>query len=119
MSSYPLNFPLSQAMEVVAIARQGKVKEKAAVFAHNLWVLQGFAQKTFVGDPDAPASGLSETGGVLVPDISLFAVEDPVAALEKVIEQHQSDAVVAQASLPWGLILKWALNELVKVVTAD
>jgi hypothetical protein len=117
MSLYPKEFPIAQGLEIVTIAKQNQVKLKLPVFAYDLWVLQGYVQRTFVGDPDAPSPAPSNGGGVLTPpDFTSLSVSDPIAALEKVCNDYQTDAIAAEASVPWKTILIWALQELGKVV---
>jgi hypothetical protein len=110
MFAYPDSFPLAEGLNVVSIFRKGEVKAKAAVLAHDLWVLQGYAQKAVVGDPSAPAEVPVEPKE---PDFKIFSEEDPVAALQKVCDLHSNSDAVAQGLIPWKSILKWALSQLV------
>ncbi len=113
MSAYPTDFPLAESVEVVQILKQGKVAEKKALFARNLWTLQGYAMKATLGDPDNPGVKIE------VPDLSLFSVKpdgfDGAVELEKLNAALSGD-VTAQVMVPWKLLLKWALEELVTVV---
>lgn len=113
MSAYPTDFPLAESVEVVQILKQGKVAEKKALFARHLWTLQGYAMKATLGDPDNP------TAKVEIPDLSLFSVKpdgfDALVELEKLNTAFSGEAA-AQVQVPWKLILKWALEELVTVV---
>jgi hypothetical protein len=109
MLAYPDSFPLAEGLNVVTIFRKGEMKAKAAVLAHDLWVLQGYAQKAVIGDPNAPVD--APTDEPKEPDFSIFSEEDPVAALQKVCDLHSGDAA-AQGLIPWKTILKWALKEL-------
>lgn len=116
MATYPQDFPLAESVEVVQILRQNKVAEKKAVFARHLWTLQGYAMKATLGDPDNPTAKVD-----LPPDLSLFSVKpdgfDALVELEK-LNTALSGEVAAQVQVPWKLILKWALEELVTVVAA-
>lgn len=114
MSVYPQDFPLAESVEVVQILRQSKVKEKLPLFSRHLWTLQGYAMKVTIGDPDNPEAKVED-----VPDLSLFAVKpdgfDAVGELEK-LNAAFSGGATAQVQIPWKLILKWALEELVTVI---
>ncbi len=127
MTAYPQDFPLAESVEVVQILRKNEVKLKLPLFARHLWTLQGYAMKATVGDPDAPVTAPTPVptagGGTLlpptIPDLSLFSVKpddfDPVEALDKLNVAFSSE-VAPQFIVPWKLILKWALEELVQVV---
>jgi hypothetical protein len=108
MSLYPADLPLDKVMEVVGIVKSGDIAKKRALIGYDLWLLQGYAQRSVLGDPDDPNGA-----------ISLSAVAKPenfdaVAELEKI----GSGAVQAQGAVPWQAILMWALQELVQVVAA-
>jgi len=100
MVLYPADVPLSEIQNIVAIVRAGEIAAKKADFAHDVWVLQGYAQSRIIGSPDLIASA-SEC-------------EDPVTLLEKVAAS--SDSVAAQglgdvmSGLGWKTILQWALK---------
>jgi len=110
-TSYPVDFPVAEGLEIVTIVRQGQVKAKLSTFSHRVWVLQGFAQKVGLGNPEDGSLGEP------IPDMSLLTsqgVTDPVDVLEKVCEAHKA-GVTAQFAVPWALLLKWALGELLKL----
>jgi hypothetical protein len=124
MAAYPQDFPLAESIEVVKILRKNEVKQKLPLFARNVWTLQGFAMKSTIGDPDSPVTAPSD-GNLLppiIPDPSLFAIKpdgfDPVEALDKLNAAFSGNDVQAQVTVPWKLILKWALEELVQVVAS-
>lgn len=109
MVSYPKDLPMAEVLELIQIIRGGKAKENVGVVAHRLWVLQGFAMKATLGDP---------TGDPDTAPLFPFNVEKPegfcaLDELEKHCLAHQDDAVVTQGVVPWGLIIKWAVNELI------
>jgi hypothetical protein len=56
MSAYPTSFPFDRGLEVVSILKSGQVTAKKTVLAYNLWLLQGFVQRTVIGDPDVPTT---------------------------------------------------------------
>ncbi len=127
MTAYPQDYPLAESVEVVQIIRKNEVKQKLPLFARHLWTLQGFTMKATIGDPDSPVTAPTTpaTDGNLLPpvtpDLSLFAVKpdnfDPVEALDKLNVAFSGDSdVQAQITVPWKLILKWALEELVQVI---
>ena len=144
MSAYPTSFPLVESVELVQIVRQNQIKEKKAVFARHLWTLQGFAMKSLVGDPDAPAvaptpapaplptgpapAPASPANPPLLPpifgDLGIFSAQSveefrPTALdeLEKLNAYHSGKPVV-QDNIPWAMILKWALQELAVVLAS-
>lgn len=57
MVAYPPTLPLECVMTVTTIIRERKVAEKKAQFGHCLWNVQGFAQKTLLGEDTAHATG--------------------------------------------------------------
>lgn len=116
-STYPQDLPIAQGLEIVSIIRNGELAAKKAVFAYNVWLLQGFAQKTLLGDPGTPAS-TPPGGGVVLTPSAVPANFDAVGELEKLCLDAQSGAVTAQASVPWKQILLWALQELGTILAA-
>lgn len=112
MAKYPSDFPLAESIEMVQILKQGKVIEKKALLARHLWTLQGYAMKATLGDPDNP--GIE----VELPNLELFNVTefDAIVELEKLNTACLSGDIATQAQIPWKLLLKWALEELVTVV---
>ncbi len=110
MSLYPANFPVSEGFEVVAIVKAGEIVAKKDKFAYNLWLLQGFAQKTVFGEPGAPVTDIAWSSAVKPENF------DAVNELEKICQAQKAGAVTSQSLIPWQLILKWALEELVKMV---
>lgn len=107
MVNYPESFPLEETKDVINAVRSGTVKENLPSFAHDLWVVQGFAQKSLIGD-----SG---------PDFSLTSQAAPadfdaVEELDKLVKQVESDTPAAQLSVPWQLILSWALKQLLDLL---
>ncbi len=111
MTTYPKDFPLAESIELVQLVRQQKVKEELPKFAKNVWVLQGYAMKATIGEPGA------ETPNVALP----FAVKpsefDAIAELEKL--NANVDDVTTQAIIPWTLVLKWILDELIAIVVDE
>ena len=103
--AYPTDLPLLEIQNVISIIRNGEVKTKFKDFAHDLWIVQGYAQGMIIGKPEG--------------DFNLLTAQaaddfDPVATLEKLCADD-GNAVSAQAAIPWGLILSWALKLLQEI----
>lgn len=125
MTEYPSSFPLSESVEVVRIIRENQVMQQLPLFSYNIWVLQGFAMKTTIGDPTrqpiqvncvdpvAFTPNLNVTPKFIIKPDNFNAVE----ALEQINASHVNDTDIhVQFAVPWMLILKWALEELIKVL---
>jgi hypothetical protein len=106
-TSYPVDLPAVEGLEIVSILRNGEVVSKKAKFAYNVWVLQGYAQKTLIGDPSSAAV----VGVVLTPS-AVPTDFDVAAELEKLC----AGTIVAESVVPWQQILQWALTELIKLI---
>lgn len=105
MISYPTDFPVTESVQIVQIVRQGKSKEQLPLLAKSLWVIQGYAQGKMLGEAAS--------------DLSLFTVPedfDAIAVLEKLNAASEEGAVSIQFAVPWLLILRWALEELIEVL---
>lgn len=50
MTAYPQSLPLECISAVVSMVRNREVAEKKAEFAHCVWEIQGFAQKSLLGE---------------------------------------------------------------------
>lgn len=94
---YPDIFPLDSIREIVNVVRSGDIKSQASVVAFHVWNVQGYAQKTFIGDPDVPVSLLSTQSA------------DGFTALEH-LENMISDEPQAQSMIPWPMILSYLLK---------
>lgn len=108
MVDYPGSFPLDEIKSVIENVRNGTVRENIEAFAHDVWVLQGFAQKSIIGEePNFSLAAQSAPEGF-----------EPVKELEQLVAQAESDGetVAAQASVPWQLILQWAINYLLEII---
>lgn len=115
--AYPADLPISECLEIVSILRSGGIAAKKAKFAYDVWVLQGFAQKTILGDPTATlaAPPAPDVGIVLTPSAvpANFNVADE---LEKLCAG--AGDIQAQMAVPWKQILQWALSELGTILLA-
>lgn len=105
---YPEEFPLEEVKNIVNLLRNGAVRDNVATFAHDVWVTQGYGQRVLLGSPD-PDFSLSTQ--------SVPSESDVVEALEKAAAQAEAGGPSAQASIPWELIVRWALEELTKLLT--
>lgn len=115
-TSYPKDLPVAQGLEIVSIVRDGELLAKKAIFAYNLWVLQGFVQRTLFGDPTAPSN--SNEGGVVLTPSAVPADFNAVNELEKLFVNAQS-GIAPQATIPWLQILQWAIAELAAILAAE
>lgn len=91
---YPSSLPLSEIQSVVSIIRTGEVVSRKAALAHDLWILQGYAQSKIIGNPET--------------NISAQSADDAFFILEKLADEQP----VAQASIDWTVILQWAIQML-------
>jgi hypothetical protein len=99
---YPESLPLDEIKNVVNLVRNGQVKEKVKEFAHDVWIVQGYAQGMIIGNPDVDFSLMSQSAG------------DAVDALEKLAASE--DTMEAQMAIPWQMILSWAVTKLLELV---
>lgn len=108
---YPQNLPLQEFKSVIDLVRNGQVKNNVAVFAKNVWVVQGFSQKMLLGDG---------SGSAVTPDFSLTSQSatsfDAIGELEKFVAKVENGEAAAQISLPWDLVLQWAINYLLELL---
>ena len=97
MTEYPVDFPLENIRDIVNIVRSGDIKSQASTLAFNIWVVQGYGQKTFIGAPDNP--------------VSLLRVQKAESADGLcVLEQMLSDEPMPQASIPWDFVLDYLFD---------
>jgi hypothetical protein len=97
-TKYPDNFPLDSVREIVNVVRSGDIKSQASILAFHIWNVQGYAQKTFIGDPDVPVSLLK-----------VQSAPDGKSALD-CLEDMLSDEPQAQSMIPWPMILSYLLK---------
>ena len=113
MTPYPADLPVLETRNVINIARSGEIASKKAEFAHDLWVVQGYAQSRLLGETSFNLSSQSapETccGGNCT---SAQSVCDPLAEMEKVLAQ--AEGISAQALIDWKAILKFAAEKLLE-----
>lgn len=95
---YPIALPLAEAQNVIAIVRSESILANLPALAHDLWVIQGYAQGQILGNPALTAYA--------APDGSTGLSE-----LEKAVAEAKG--TVAQGAISWVLILKWVIELLV------
>lgn len=113
MPAYPSDFPVTQGLEIVSLLRSGQISSKVDILAYDTWLLQGYAQRAFFGDPNQPS--IQSAADV---DLAPFAAQNPVDVLERVCKMHDGD-LTAQFAVPWQLILQWALGEIIKLIATN
>ncbi len=118
MVAYPNDLPVTEGLELVSIIRNNEIVAKKAKFAYNVWLLQGFVQKSIIGDPNS-LTDISGGGGVVLTPSAVPANFDPMTALEKACVAAQNGTPQAQFSVPWKEILMWALTELSSILTKE
>ena len=97
--TYPTQIPLAEIKNVVTHVKNGTVSANLKDFAHDAWIVQGYAQYSLIGEASAPEFGASA------------AAVDGFAALEQL---SMNEGVSAQIAIPWKTILKFILDELLK-----
>lgn len=95
---YPIILPLAEAQNVIAIVRSGAITGNLASLAHDLWVIQGYAQGQILGNPALAAYAASPDG-------------DGLAELEKAVAEASGAA--SQGAISWALILRWVIQIIV------
>lgn len=101
---YPIDFPLQELQNIVNIVRNNEVATKKEDFAHDIWWVQGYAQRVLIGAP---------------PEIIALKVQneiDPITVLEKIIDTNKptTKAQGVIDNIPWKEFLKWALQQLIE-----
>lgn len=112
-SAYPSTFPVNEGLEIVSILRSGNIVAKKAKLGYNIWLLQGYAQLSLLGDPNdvtPMAVGKTEMHAEVPANF------DAVNELEKVCKAHQSGAMQAQIAVPWQAILQWAFTQILPLL---
>ena len=102
MFSYPNDLPLLEIKNVISIIRNKEVDAKKVELAHDAWVIQGYAQGRFLGDP-----GISLIN-------SNNSDSDPIAEMEKIIANL--DGASIQYVIDWSSIMKWVMQILLEQI---
>ena len=98
---YPSSLPLGEIQNIVSIVKSGDVLARRSTLALDLWVLQGYAQRLIIGNP-APENNITAQSA----DSAFF-----------VLEKIANEEPVAQASIDWTIILQWAIQMLLNIVS--
>lgn len=114
---YPSTLPLGAIKQLIRIVESGAITTEKALFAKSLWLLIGYCECAVLGDPDNIAMMAA------VPVVE----SDPTAVLKFVVHQQdvKSGAVTPQvaftglATIPFELLLQWALPYLIKLLESE
>ena len=114
---YPSALPLDAIKQLIRIVESGTVVTEKSLFAKSLWLLIGYCECAILGDPD---------NTVLMAATPLVEA-DPTAILKLVVQQQdiKSGAVAPQsaftglATIPFELLLQWALPYLIKLLQSE
>ena len=99
---YPTQFPIAELTNVINTIKNGQVKENLKIFAHDLWVLQGYAQANTIGNP--------------IPVLTQ-SMETPLETLEKILNIAQTPSPQALSLNPFLIqLLKIAIQELMEAL---
>ncbi len=98
MVDYPTSIPIGEVTQVISLIKNKTVGDNLKLFAQCVWNIQGYAQYCLLGD-GSPGFIVQSAKG-----------QDPLAELEKLT----ADGVSAQVAIPWELIVKYLLDELLK-----
>ena len=108
MVSYPDQLPLDEIKSVINIVKSGTVKENLPTLFHDAWVIQGYAQRMLVGDPDNFSLASSEHL------VAANQEKDPEAGFRQLQLLAEQDGTSAQAAIDWKEILEWLVTVLIK-----
>lgn len=98
MIAYPESVPFEEVKVVLSIAKSNAFTGRMPEFMQNLWVVQGYAQKQMFG---------SVNNSLLMRSSNAV---DPIAVLEQLAAQADSEDISAQISIPWNIVLPWLLT---------
>ena len=124
--SYPNYFPYDSVKEVIRMVTAKTMLTEKAAFGKHVWVVQGYAQSTLFGDPDAnPKLDSGVIGGMTVsPQDDMV-----VGILNSLLESNRPNQVNAQAesgatvklSAPAAMstLLQWAVTKLLELVEQE
>ncbi len=98
--NYPQSLPLTEIKTVISLVKSTTVKENLPTFAHAAWVVQGYIQSSMLGNQTTDEVAFT-----------LQSTENPLNILEKLVDET---SVTAQANLPWALILRFIVNQLLE-----
>lgn len=104
---YPSDLPMSELLEAIKVVQAGDFKNGIDELAHDLWVIQGYAQKMLIG---APTSAQAAEGFFDESD-DLFAKVQKAADY---LQQPSSQAVPVELL---KVIFSWATEVLLQLLT--
>lgn len=93
---YPSSIPFSEIRQVLDIAKSGNIKDSSALFAYNIWVVQGYAQNQLFGNPS------------LLMKETLESNQNGIEVLERIAASEGS--IDPQMSIPWGVVLQFVVQ---------
>jgi hypothetical protein len=106
--SYPQNIPLDAGQTVLRIVRAKSFVEEKALLAEAGWVVQGFAQRTLLGE-GRPVVGSAP--------VAVNSEEEACAALACFDTPEAMGADKEAKAIPWALVfaaIKFLLEKFVK-----
>jgi len=119
LPTYPDNFPLTQLTDIVSAVRSGNIAENTSKIALDIWIVQGYGQRSLLGLPESEASTPieteSETSAPIEtePGFKIFSSPEKDAALiamEAAVASNQEDSVSTQADIPWDIIIPFLIS---------
>lgn len=114
-TSYPTETPIAEITNIVSVLRSGN-KDLAAL-AKDIWIVQGYAQSKVFGDPDSLKVMQVQT---IAQNISNAASIELLESVIKADKSGKSEVIVKEdLSVPVALLLKWAIEELLKLIEAE
>jgi len=114
---YPDSLPLDSIKEIVRIIQAGNTVPEKAALAKHLWVVQGYAQKMLVGDPDSVLVGMQNP--TLVPQAMPDNLPDLVSMLEKLaLAESGAEFTAQEFQVPPAWLLQLVIEKLVELLLA-
>jgi len=112
MSEYPSELPIAEIKNVITIIKSGEATQKTAELAHDVWVIQGYAQSRIIGDPNfslsqvTPLSATAETEE----DLGVALLEKSVTQSETIEAQNLNSVL---STIDWVTIMQWSIRVLI------
>lgn len=110
---YPVEFPFDSAREIVRIFNAGTVTTDRASLAESLWNLQGYAQRTLIGESHNIENGVTIYKSSPPPND-----EEIIALLAEFDKGATADPNVPRFHFPFDpqALLNWCLSVLARVL---
>lgn len=117
---YPAELPLAEIKTLITVIKNQEIVTKKSLFAHALWVVQGYAQSKLLGSDanfDLVTQAASEgcCGGGCNAAQSLQ--DSALSQLEKAAAA--ADGLTPQALIDWKIILKFAVEKLLEYLLSQ